>query len=492
MSGSSSIELIFIASPGIGHLVSTVEIARRMISRSDHIQVTVLIMILPFDSTVKAYAQTLAASNIERIRFIQVVGNEDESSEFVASKNYLSLFIESQKPFVKKIAVELVKNRCVGDPKLGGFVVDMFCTAMIDVAAELGFPSYVYFTSSASFLGLMLHLQRLRDEEDVDVTQYGDYLEGAVFKLSRFHHPIPATVLPSVVLDKDGASKLFLDHAKRFRKAKGILVNTMMELESFAIDSLVLDNQSPQIYPVGPILNLQNDTNNNHDYSNAKESEILMWLDQHPPCSVVFLCFGSLGSFGPEQVQEIARGLEASGNRFLWSLRRPPPKDEVAFPTEYDNPEVVLPDGFLTRTSKVGKIIGWAPQVSVLAHPAIGGFVSHCGWNSILESLWFGVPLATWPLYAEQQVNAFEVVRELGIAVEISLDYRKDFRMQTKKLVSAEEIERGIKCLMEEDSGVRRKMRTMKETSRAAMMKGGGSSYTWLGRFIHDMMDSAP
>ncbi|CAM8896534.1 unnamed protein product [Rhodiola kirilowii] len=484
-SGSSSVELIFIASPGIGHLVSTVEIAKRMISRNERLQVTVLIMMLPFDSTVKAYAKSLAYSHTERIRFFEVVA-DDASSGFDGSKNYLSLFIESQKPFVKKTALQLVHNRSFTDPKLGGFVVDMFCTAMIDVASELGFPSYVYFTSNASFLGLMFHLQELRDEEGVDVTQYRD--SDAEFQLGRrFRHPIPASVLPSVVLDKDGASKLFLDHAKKFRQAKGILVNTMMELESFAVESLEIENHSPKIYPVGPILNLQNDSNED---SKAKESEILKWLDQHPPSSVVFLCFGSLGSFGPAQVSEIARGLEASGKRFLWSLRRPPPENKVAFPTEYDNLEGVLPEGFLTRTSELGKIIGWAPQVSVLAHRAIGGFVSHCGWNSILESMWFGVPIATWPMYAEQQVNAFEVVKELGIAVEIRLDYRKDYRMQTENVVSAEEIERGVRCLMEEDSEVRRKMKEMKEVSRV-VMREGGSSYAWLGRFIDDMMENA-
>ena len=86
--------------------------------------------------------------------------------------------------------------------------------------------------------------------------------------------------------------------------------------------------------------------------------------------------------------------------------------------------------------------------MAVLSHPAVGGFVSHCGWNSILESLWAGVPIAAWPMYAEQQTNAFEVVAELGIAVEIKMDYRNDANMDSQLIVSATEIENGIKSLM--------------------------------------------
>ncbi|KAF5816567.1 putative anthocyanidin 3-O-glucosyltransferase [Helianthus annuus] len=102
----------------------------------------------------------------------------------------------------------------------------------------------------------------------------------------------------------------------------------------------------------------------------------------------------------------------------MWLLRRPPPLEQSSerFPDDYDDPRAVLPDGFPERTSGIGKVIGWGPQVALLAHEAVGGFVSHCGWNSILESLWFGVPTAAWPMYSEQPLNAFEMVVELGLA----------------------------------------------------------------------------
>jgi UDP:flavonoid glycosyltransferase YjiC (YdhE family) len=127
--------------------------------------------------------------------------------------------------------------------------------------------------------------------------------------------------------------------------------------------------------------------------------------------------------------------------------------------------------------------------VAILAHPAIGGFVSHCGWNSILESLWFGVPIAAWPLFSEQQLNAFEMMIELGLAAEIKMDYRKDFRAENEVIVSADIIEKGIMSVMEQDSEVRKKVKAMSEMGKKALLDGG-SSHSILGRLIEDMMNN--
>ncbi|KAM1767997.1 hypothetical protein ACFX12_046020 [Malus domestica] len=245
-----------------------------------------------------------------------------------------------------------------------------------------------------------------------------------------------------------------------------------MELESHALHYLDSGDKIPPVYPVGPLLNLKSSDED-------KVSDVLRWLDDQPPFSVVFLCFGSMGSFGEAQVKEIACALEHSGHRFLWSLRRPPPKGKRAMPSDYEDLKTVLPEGFLDRTATVGKVIGWAPQAAILGHPATGGFVSHCGWNSTLESLWNGVPIAAWPMYAEQNLNAFQLVVELGLAVEIKMDYRRD----NDVVVSAEDIERGIRQVMELDSDVRKRVKEMSEKSKKALVDGG-SSYSSLGRFI--------
>uniref|UniRef100_A0A5B6YPL1 Glycosyltransferase n=1 Tax=Davidia involucrata TaxID=16924 RepID=A0A5B6YPL1_DAVIN len=398
---------------------------------------------------------------------------------------FLSVLINSHKTHVRDAVTHII-TRSVG--RLAGLVVDMFCTSMIDVANEFGVPSYVFFTSSAAFLGLMFHLQSLQDDQKQDITDFKDSALEAKLFVPSFSNPVPAKVLPSVVLDKEGGGcAMFLANARRFRETKGIMINTFAELESHAIKSLSASasasaaadgTTTPPVHPVGPILSMIKEE------GDANAMMIMRWLDYQPPSSVVFLCFGSMGSFSEEQVKEIARALESSGHRFLWSLRRPPPKgSKIELPQDYSNPEEVLPEGFSER---MGKVIGWAPQVAVLSHPAVGGFVSHCGWNSMLESIWCGVPVATWPLYAEQQMNAFQMVRELGMAVEIKLEYRRDFY----GVIRAEEIESAIRkvMMMNGDAGeIRNKVKEMKEKSRVAMMEGG-SSYTSLGRMIEDVI----
>ncbi|XVF46723.1 hypothetical protein PTKIN_Ptkin03bG0051100 [Pterospermum kingtungense] len=121
--------------------------------------------------------------------------------------------------------------------------------------------------------------------------------------------------------------------------------------------------------------------------------------------------------------------------------------------------------------------------MEVLAHKAIGGFVSHCGWNSIQESLWYGVPIVTWPMYAEQQLNAFKMVKELGLAEEMRLDYRRG----TSDVVMADEIEKAVRLVMDGGSEVRKKVKEMSEMAGKAVEEGG-SSFSSTGRLIEDMI----
>lgn len=322
----------------------------------------------------------------------------------------------------------------------------------------------------------------------MDITKLEDDQDSEL-AVPSFINSVPFKVLPVLLVDR-AAGPVMVNHARKIRKTKGILVNTFFDLENHALHSLS-DGRSPPVYPVGPVLNLRSDETVESGGVNSKSNHIIEWLDEQQPLSVVFLCFGSMGSFSDDQVKEIASALEHSGHRFLWSLRQAPQKGKMAIPTDFANYERILPKEFLDRTANRGKVIGWAPQVDILAHPAIGGFVSHCGWNSTLESLWFGVPVATWPIFAEQQLNAFQMVKEFGCAVEITLDYRREFNDEGHDLavVGAQQIEAGIRKIMEHDSKMRKRVKEMSEMSRKSLMVGG-SSYSSLDRLIIDILDN--
>lgn len=471
-------ELVFVPTPAAGHCISAIEFAKRLIHTDDRFSVTILQMRSLLNPHSDIYNKSLLASET-RLHLIDLppIDNPPPHDLFLKSaEHYILLFIESYIPHVKDAITHLMSSRSSPDSvPLAGLVLDFFCLPMIDVANQLGLPSYLYFTSGAGFLGLMLSLPTRHSQIGTEFEDSDPDLE-----LRSFVNPVPVRVLPEAVSDKHGGYAAYIKVAQRFREARGIIVNTFSELEPYAVESFA-DGQTPPVYTVGPVLDLGGQAHAGSD--RVDRSKIMGWLDAQPKLSVVFLCFGSIGAFDAPQVREIALGLERSGHRFLWALRLPGPDGKLGGSSDGSELSEILPEGFLDRIGERGMICGWAPQMEVLAHKAIGGFVSHCGWNSILESIWNSVPMATWPMYAEQQLNAFGLVKELGLAVELRLDYRQS----GGEVVVAEEIDGAIRCVMEHDSMVRKKVKEMGEMSRRAVMDGGSSSNS-LGRLIADII----
>ncbi|CAA0829403.1 UDP-glycosyltransferase 71B1 [Striga hermonthica] len=463
-SEQESANLVFIPLPILSHQAAAVQTAGLLVERDPRLSVTIIVMKLPIDTKINSHGSS-PDDRHPRIRFVELPPDEQSFVKWGKTPSSLTVhYINSQKGPVRDVVKSIPKS-----VRIVGFVVDMFCTAMIDIADELGLPSYIFFTCSASTLGLFFGLQEFRDGQDKDLAEY----ENSEFEISlpSYANSVPAKVWPSLVFDKD---RDFLGTTKKFRGTKGIVVNTFLEFEPHAIRALSGHGNIPHVYPVGPIIQPV--------VKKGGYEDVFKWLDEQPDSSVVFVCFGSIHCFEAGQAKEIAEGLEKSGQRFVWSLRKPPPAGgTLEFPGEYEDPGEVLPEGFLERTSGVGKVIGWAPQLAVLAHQAVGGFVSHCGWNSVLESVRGGVPIAAWPLAAEQQANAFQLVREPGIAVQVKMEYNK---ISCSEIVPAERIERAVRELMGPENAVRRaKVRALRDTSRVAMSRGG-SSYDYLGRFI--------
>ncbi|XP_074275226.1 anthocyanidin 3-O-glucosyltransferase 2-like [Silene latifolia] len=477
---NTATELVVVPAPGMTHMLSTVELAKLILKTNQLITISIHIINLPGSGDapkVNTYLESQLRDNPYPTRLIFITF-PPLSDPTVSSVGFSFItVIEHHKPLIKQAIEDRIK---IGFPKPAAFVADMFCCGiMLDIGNSMLVQCYLFNTGGAASLIFILHAQSLVDDHGIDVaTEFGK--SGFLEDVPGFKHRVPNKVIPSGYLNKSFACDMLLNLGRKFRELKGILVNTYVELEPFANND---DKNFPPIYPVGPILEL--DHQRRRKSGNEEKESVLRWLDGQPKSSVVFLCFGSAGCFAEEQVKEIAKGLEKSEYRFLWTLRNPPP---VGMPwTAGDNGTFLeaLPEGFLDRTKHIGKVIGWAPQVEVLAHPAVGGFVSHCGWNSILESFWFGVPIATWPLALEQQLNAFELVTELELAVEIKMDYNKE---TNNFLVTAEEIEQGVKNLMNMDENMKGRVKKMSDESKH-VLEEGGSSYKSLRRFIDEVLN---
>ncbi|CAN1749082.1 UDP-glycosyltransferase 71A15 [Linum perenne] len=300
-------------------------------------------------------------------------------------------------------------------------------------------------------------------------------------------------MLPEIILDGKGYREL-MEHTRKYNEVDGIVVNSFDMLESRAFNG-IRTRKEPPIFSVGPVLDLKG-----HATQKA-----MTWLDAQPSKSVVFMCFGSLGTFSDAQLKEVAIGIEQAQHvRFLWVIRRRSSGKTKWHPNDCEDYSPPLGEEFLERTRGRVMVCVWLPQAVILSHNSIGGFMSHCGWNSTLESIWHGVPILAWPLYAEQQLNAFYLAKELGLAVELKADYRicegdnlrADYRIwegdeDGEMSVKGDEIARKIELVMDEESDVRKKVKEMSELGKSSLGEGG-SSFDSMGRFIDLVIKNKP
>ncbi|KAF5946573.1 hypothetical protein HYC85_016801 [Camellia sinensis] len=205
-----------------------------------------------------------------------------------------------------------------------------------------------------------------------------------------------------------------------------ILIKSLREIEGKYIDHLSLLAEK-KIVPVGPLV--QASVNDN------EHLHITEWLNKKDRGSTVFVSFGSEYFLTNVEMEEMAHGLELSNVNFIWVVRFP-----VGQKTRV---EEALPKGFLERVTGRGLVIqGWAPQVKILEHPNVGGFVSHCGWSSVMEGIKFGVPIISVPMHLDQPINA-RLLSEIGVGVEIMRDENgKILREEVAKVIKQVVIEK--------------------------------------------------
>ncbi|XP_022763420.1 abscisate beta-glucosyltransferase-like [Durio zibethinus] len=276
---------------------------------------------------------------------------------------------------------------------------------------------------------------------------------------------------------------------KSQEKCFGVVVNSFYELEPAYVEYFKkeLGNKAWLIGPVSLYNRNIADKAERGKKGSIDEQSILSWLDSKEPHSVLYISFGSLARLAPEQLLEIAYGLLASNQPFIWVVGK------VFKANGKEKLENWLPRGFeeeMTESRKGLIIRGWAPQLLILEHSSVGGFMTHCGWNSTLEGVSCGVPMITWPMSAEQFYNEKLITDVLKIGFKVgSLDWLS-WNMEPRAAVGRDKVEEAVKRLMgggEEAVEKRNKARQIGEMAKRAVE--GGSSYKDAIALIKELKD---
>ncbi|XP_010110161.2 beta-D-glucosyl crocetin beta-1,6-glucosyltransferase [Morus notabilis] len=276
------------------------------------------------------------------------------------------------------------------------------------LASQRNIPAVEFLSCSASMTSFCLHW---RSKRGVEFPFPTIHLKG--YEVSGFNNLLESSA--NDVKDKDRVRRC------SEQSCTIVLVKSFSDVEDKYIDYLSV-LLGKKIVPVGSLVDDGKDSNDLQDYNN-----VIKWLDSKEKSSVVFVSFGSEYFLSKDEMREIAYGLELSGVSFIWVVR---------FPVgEKMNIEEALPNGFLKRVERKGMIIEkWAPQREVLKSKSIGGFVSHCGWSSVMESMKFGVPIIAMPMHLDQPINA-RLVEEVGVGFEVERD--ENGRIQSEELAKA-------------------------------------------------------
>jgi len=268
---------------------------------------------------------------------------------------------------------------------------------------------------------------------------------------------LPSVLLPSSPLHYKELMACFI---KALDKVEWVLGSSFFEIEEEVVKSM--DSLTP-IYPIGPLvspflLGEKETSNVSVDMCNAEDS-CIGWLDNKPNSSVVYMSFGSLTVLSKNQMDNIATALKNSNKNFLWVVK--PANNE-------------LPKEFLKETQGRGLVVKWCAQEKVLMHPAVACFLSHCGWNSILETLITGVPVICWPSWIDQPTNAMLIENVFRNGAKVNY---------------GEEIERCIREVMEGPNAgeIKKKAMEIKESARKALEQGGSSSNNF-NQFISELI----
>ncbi|CAK8533440.1 unnamed protein product [Lathyrus sativus] len=404
----------------------------------------------------------------------------DGDADGDVSQDIFLLCKSIRKNFIKPFRELLAR---LDDSATSGLVPPVTCilsdnsmSFTIEAAEELSLPIVFFSPASACTFLSGLHLPTLFEkgliplkDESYLTNGYLDAKVDCIPGLQDFRlKDLPDFIR---IIDPNNSLLEFINEAaERALRASAMIFNTSNELESDVLN--VLSTVLPCVYAIGPLSSLlyqspQNDLASLSTNLWKEDNKCLDWLESKEPGSVVYVNFGSMTVMTPEKLLEFAWGLANSKQSFLWIIR----------PDLVIGGSVFLSSEFMNEIKDRGLIAGWCPQEQALSHPSIGGFLTHCGWNSTTESICAGVPMLCWPFFADQPANCRYICNTWEIGIEIDTNVKR------------EEVEKLVTELMVGEKGKKMRQKTIELKKKMEEdTRPGGFSYMNLEKVIKEVM----
>ncbi|PNX77008.1 isoflavonoid glucosyltransferase [Trifolium pratense] len=340
-----------------------------------------------------------------------------------------------------------------------------------DLARKLQIP-FLSFSGFSLFTVSLMETLRTNNSINSD-TDF--HLDSGSYVVPNFPHCITMCSKPPKMFT--GYMEMVLEW---MIKSNGLIINNFAELDGEECIEHYEKTTSLKSWHLGPVSLIRRTNEEKAERGNenvVSVHECLSWLNSKHDNSVLYISYGSICYFSDKQLYEIACGIEASGHKFIWVVPEKIGKEDESD----EEKEKWLPKGFEERNiGNNGLIIrGWAPQIMILSHTAVGAFMTHCGWNSIVEAVSSGVPMITWPVHGEQFYNEKLItdVRRIGVEVGAT-EWCLNGVEEKEKVVSRDSIERAVKRLMDdgdEAEEIRGRAREFRDKARLAVQEGGSS-----------------
>ncbi|CAL8176989.1 unnamed protein product [Prunus armeniaca] len=429
--------------PGQGHINPMLQFAKLLAHKG--VKVT-LVTTRYIHKTMYGSASSCTALDLETI--------SDGYDEAGRGETSIDAYLESFWKVGSKTLAELLEKLSSSGSPVDCVIYDAFMTWPLDIARKFGISGAVFFTQSCAVENIYYHIHEGLLKLPLADDQSRISFPGLP--------PLEPLDLPSFLYDFGSYPAFYEVLVGQFSnvdKADWILSNTFYELEEKVVDWLAKFWPLRTVGPTIPSKYLDERLEDDKEYGvnlfKSDNDACIKWLNERPKGSVAYVSFGSAAKLGVEQMEELAWGLRRGKSNFFWVVRA----SEAA----------KVPKGFVEETSEKGLVVSWCSQIEVLAHEAVGCFVTHCGWNSTLEGLSLGVPMLAMPQWTDQRTNAKFIMDVWKIGLTAPSD--------EKGLVRQEVVEHCISEIMEGERGKEMKINALKwkELAKKAVDEGGSS-----------------